>query len=52
VGLLCVNAAKEYYDFMKHRTKFRKINVLLLNAIVFVEFAIVLKQGESIKSFI
>jgi hypothetical protein len=47
VGLLSVNAAKEYFEFIKHRSKFRRINILLLISIVATEIALVLRHHDS-----
>jgi hypothetical protein len=46
VGLLTVNAVKEYYDFMRFRAKFRKVTILLFISIVTMEILIVLTQGH------
>ena len=51
IGLLCMNAVREYFDFMRHRSKFRKTNLLLLIGIIVMEYAIVWNQKESILCF-
>lgn len=42
-----MNAAREYYDFMKHKSKFRKVNLLLLISIILMEILLVVTQGKS-----
>lgn len=44
VGLLCVNASKEYYDFMMHRERHIRVNSFLINFIVYTEIFITVKQ--------
>ena len=46
VGMITFNLAKEYYDFMKLRTKFRKVNILLFCAVIFLEIAVIIKHGQ------
>ena len=45
MGLLTVNTVREYYDFMKHRAKFRKLTVMLFASILIMEMLIVATQG-------
>lgn len=46
VGLLTVNAVKDYYDFMRYRAKFRKVSVLLFVSIITMEILIIITQGH------
>ena len=52
MGLLCVNAAKEYYDCMKLNIKSRNnLNLMLLVSILVMEIALVVTQGKGMTSY-
>jgi hypothetical protein len=46
VGLLCFNAVREYYDFMKGKKGYPKVSMLLLVSILFTEIMVVLTHGR------
>jgi CDP-diglyceride synthetase len=46
IGLLCVNASKEYYRFLIRREKELKINCFMVNLIVLTELFLMYKHGQ------
>ena len=46
VGLLCVNVAKEYYEWMKGKSNSPKFALFLFGGILLMELLLVLSQGK------
>lgn len=45
IGLLAVNATKEYYRFIIKRERELKINAFMINVVLFVEIFLIFKHG-------